>query len=81
MLFTDQELQTPLNGATVLEAWVAVQLLDKALKFGIITAQELDTITKFRITLVASIEASVNKNIDVELVKAAQTPSTTDGNI
>jgi len=69
MLFTDEELKSDLSGLTVLEAWVAIQLLDKALKFGVITSQELETVAKFRVGIVNSVEASIGKNIDAELAK------------
>lgn len=72
MLFSEQEQDVGISGLTVQDAWVAMQLLDKAAKAGIINPPEFDVLSLWRSNFIDAIERSVGKNYDEEVAKLIQ---------
>lgn len=70
MLFDDKEQAAALGGVTVKEAWIGLQILDKASANGVIQSAEFKILAEWRETLTTAIERATGKNYDEELQKA-----------
>lgn len=71
-MFTDEEQATALTGATVQDAWIALQLLEKAATNGVIQPVEFAVLSTFRNNLTAAISAATGKNYDEEVARQRQ---------
>lgn len=71
-MFSDEEQATGLAGITVQDAWVALQLLEKAASNGVIQSVEFEVLSKLRNNLTGAISAAIGKNYDEELLRQRQ---------
>jgi len=71
-MFTEEEQATGLGGTTVQDAWISLQLLDKAARSGVIQPTEFEVLGQWRQNTVAAIQRSIGKNYDEEVAKVAQ---------
>ena len=70
-MFDEKELATELKGVTVKDAFVALQILEKASNSGVIKPVEYEAVSEYRKSIVAGIEAGIGKNYD-QMVLAVQ---------
>lgn len=68
-MFNEKELATGLGGVTVKDAYIGMQLLDKAASNGVIQPTEFTVLAEWRTALVEAIQRSVGKNYDQEVQK------------
>ena len=68
-MFNEAEQATPLTGLTVKEAWLALQILDKAAANGVIQPIEFEVASAWRKSVVEAIGAAIGKNYDEEFIK------------
>ena len=71
-MFTEEEQATGLGGVTVQDAWISLQLLDKAARSGVIQPVEFDVLGRWRNNTVTAIQRAIGKNFDEEVAKFAQ---------
>jgi len=71
-LFDEAEQTTGLGGVTVKEAWVGLQLLDKAAASGIIQPTEFAVMAEWRASIVGAIGRAVGKDYDQEIADQRQ---------
>ena len=68
-MFDEKEQGTGLGGLTVQDAWVALQILDKAASNGIIQPIEYEVLAGWRTNMTTAIQRAIGKNFDEEVVK------------
>lgn len=71
-MFTEEEQATGLGGVTVQDAWISMQLLDKAARSGVIQPTEFGVLANWRQNTVTAIQRAIGKNYDEEVAKLAQ---------
>ena len=71
-MFNEKERSTGLGGTTVQDAWIALQLLDKAAGNGVIQPTEFEVMGEWRKNMVDGIQRAVGKNYDEEVAKVRQ---------
>lgn len=71
MLFTDEEIKMGVGSLTVSEAWISLQLIEKALRAGIINSKELEVIAAYKRSMITAIKNATGKNIEEEIEKLA----------
>jgi hypothetical protein len=71
-MFDEKEQATVLGGITVQDAWVALQLLDKAASNGVIQPVEYEVLTTWRKNLTNAVQEALGKNYDEEVMKLRQ---------
>jgi len=71
-MFDEKEQATGLGGITVQDAWVGLQLLDKAAASGVIQPIEFEVLSKWRGALTTAIQRAIGKNFDEEVMKQRQ---------
>ena len=69
-MFNEEEQATGLGGVTVQDAWVGMQLLEKAASRGVIQPNEFAVMANWRESLVGAIQRAIGKNYDEEVQKA-----------
>ena len=63
-MFDEKERATGVGGLTVEDVWIGLQLLEKAMKHGVITGRELSVMSNWRNNLTDSVRRSVGKDYD-----------------
>lgn len=71
-MFTEDEQAKDLTRLTVQDAWIGLQLLDKAAGQGVIQPTEYEVLAQWRGNIVESVQRATGKNYDEELMKARQ---------
>jgi len=71
-MFNEEEQATGLGGITVKDAWIALQLLDKATSNGIIQSVELSVVGEWRKNLTDAIKRAIGKDFDQLVVEYQQ---------
>jgi len=71
-MFDEKEQATSLDGMTVQDAWIALQLMEKSAASGVIQPNEFEVVGKCRSSLVGAIEKATGKNFDDEVMKLRQ---------
>lgn len=70
-MFTETE-QTTSATVTVRDAWVGLQLLEKAAQNGVIQPSEFAVLSAFRNGLTEAIKDAIGKDYDTEVAKVRQ---------
>lgn len=71
-MFDEKEQATGLGGVTVQDAWVGLQLLDKAAGNGVIQPVEFEVLATWRKNLTSAIQRAIGKDFDQEVIKLRQ---------
>ena len=71
-MFDEKEQSVGLGGVTVQDAWIGLQLLDKAAGNGVIQPTEFAVLGTWRTNMVEAIQRAVGKNYDEEVAKLRQ---------
>ena len=71
-MFDDKELALGISGVTVEDAWVTLQLLNKAASAGIINPTEYEIVSKMRSSMVDAVERASGKNYDQMVLQLQQ---------
>lgn len=71
-MFDEKEQSTTLDGVTVQDAWIALQIVEKAAASGVIQPNEFEIVGQWRGNMVKAIEQAVGKNFDAEALKIRQ---------
>lgn len=71
-MFDEKELALGLSGITVQDAWIAMQILDKAAGSGVIQPTEFEVVGAYRKNITEAIERGTGKNYDQMIMEARQ---------
>jgi len=71
-MFDEKEQSAALDGVTVQDAWIALQVVEKAAASGVIQPNEFTVVGQWRGNMVSAIEKAVGKNFDAEALKIRQ---------
>lgn len=71
-MFDDKEKATGLGGVTVQDAWVALQILDKAASNGVIQPTEFEVVGQWRKNMTDAIRRAIGKDYDQILMEQIQ---------
>jgi len=71
-MFDDKEQNTGIGGVTVKDAWIGLQILERAAGSGVLQTSEFTVLGEWRKNMTDAIQRSIGKDYDTEVARLRQ---------